>query len=91
MQPGRPSVFVVLAVTAVLSSFAIALAPTASAVDDGEQRDVHLSAVQGDVRLSRGHGQHPDLDRTWEQAARRPVHRAGVCFGERRGPRGNRF
>jgi hypothetical protein len=36
--------------------------------DDNAAREVRLSWVQGDVRLSRGNGKHTDLNKPWEQA-----------------------
>src|SRR5580658_9736240 len=43
----------------------IALPPVARASADHNARDVRLSLVQGDVRLSRGDGKHPDLKKPW--------------------------
>jgi hypothetical protein len=45
----------------------IALPPVAPASTD-HTREVHLRVVQGDVRLSRGDGKHPDLKKPWEAA-----------------------
>jgi hypothetical protein len=38
------------------------------ASDDTAAREVRLSWVQGDVRLSRGNAKHTDLNKSWEQA-----------------------
>ncbi|MGB7285206.1 MAG: hypothetical protein WBE13_23310 [Candidatus Acidiferrum sp.] len=55
-----------------LSSFLLlaSLAPAAPASTDRDTRDVRIAYVQGDVRLSRGNGKHPDLKKPWEQAQR---------------------
>lgn len=54
-----------------LLAFLIYLLATIPAVqaskNDRHARDVRLSYVQGDVRLSRGNGKHPDLNKPWEQ------------------------
>jgi len=42
--------------------------PAMFASDDGDAREVRVSSVQGDVRLSRGDGKHTDLSKPWEQA-----------------------
>jgi hypothetical protein len=46
----------------------IALPPVAPASADHNPREVRLSLVQGDVRLSRGDGKQPDLKKPWEVA-----------------------
>jgi hypothetical protein len=46
----------------------MALPPVAPASADRNTREVRLNLVQGDVRLSRGDGKHPDLKKTWEAA-----------------------
>jgi FecR protein len=43
-------------------------APAAFASDDHDAREVRLTSIQGDVRLSRGAGKHADLNKPWEQA-----------------------
>jgi len=52
----------------LFSSLLFSWTPTALPSDDRVARDVRLSFVQGDVRLSRGTGKHPDLNKPWEQA-----------------------
>jgi hypothetical protein len=42
---------------------------TLFASDDTAAREVRLSWVQGDVRLSRGNGKHTDLNKPWAAAA----------------------
>jgi hypothetical protein len=50
------------------STYLIYSPPVQASDDDRDVRDVRLSYVQGDVRLSRGNGKHPDLNKPWEQA-----------------------
>jgi hypothetical protein len=50
------------------STFLLCSAPAAFATDRTDAREVRLSSVQGDVRLSRGDGKHTDLNQPWEQA-----------------------
>src|SRR5271165_405147 len=42
--------------------------PLAFASDDRNEREVRLTLIQGDVRLSRGNGNHNDLNKPWEEA-----------------------
>jgi hypothetical protein len=42
--------------------------PAAVAYEESDIREVRVSYVQGDVRLSRGDGKHIDLRKDWEQA-----------------------
>jgi hypothetical protein len=42
--------------------------PQVYASDDGDAREVRITSVQGDVRLSHGDGKHTNLDKSWEQA-----------------------
>ncbi len=58
----RPSFL--LAASAIL----ILLAPLARTASESAAQIVRLGQVQGDVRLSRGDGKKPDLNRPWEQA-----------------------
>jgi FecR protein len=51
-----------------LVGFFLVLAKSALAAKDTYPQIVRLSYVQGDVRLSRGDGKHPDLKKPWEQA-----------------------
>jgi FecR protein len=56
-----------------LTSFVLlaTLAPKTSAArasNDSDAREVRLSHVEGDVRLSRGDGKHVKLNREWEEA-----------------------
>jgi hypothetical protein len=62
IHPGRLFFF---AVSALLLCSTPA---TLFASDDTAAREVRLSWVQGDVRLSRGNGKHTDLNKPWEQA-----------------------
>jgi len=50
------------------STLLLCSTPSVFASDDRATRDVRISWVQGDVRLSRGDGKHTDLNRPWEQA-----------------------
>lgn len=43
-------------------------AAAAPAIGDSAAREVRLSRVEGDVRLSRGDGKHIKLSREWEEA-----------------------
>lgn len=51
-----------------LSLFVVSTAPSVLASNNLDSRDVQISFVQGDVRLSRGRDNAPDLNRPWEQA-----------------------
>jgi hypothetical protein len=51
-----------------VSTLLLCFTPAAIASDDSDARDVRISWVQGDVRLSRGDGKHTDLNKSWEQA-----------------------
>src|SRR6266853_4567210 len=62
IPPGRFLSF--LAVSTLL----FCSAPSAFASDDSDAREVRISFVDGDVRLSRGDGKHTDLNKPWEQA-----------------------
>ena len=62
IPPGRFLSF--LAVSTLL----FCSAPSAFASDDTDAREVRISFVDGDVRLSRGDGKHTDLNKPWEQA-----------------------
>ena len=42
--------------------------PPARGSDEGDSREVRLSRVEGDVRLSRGDGKHVKLNHPWEEA-----------------------
>lgn len=44
------------------------IVPAVRAASDDESRDVRLGIVEGDVRLSRGHHNRPDLKQPWEEA-----------------------
>jgi hypothetical protein len=48
--------------------FAASLSPAAFASSEHASREVRVSYVQGDVRLSRGDGKHIDLRKDWEEA-----------------------
>jgi len=50
------------------SVFFVSTVPVALASHDDDTRDVRLGIVQGDVRLSRGHHDRPDLKQPWEEA-----------------------
>ena len=52
----------------VASPFFVSLASGAPASPESSDRDVRVAFVQGDVRLSRGHHNHPDLKQPWESA-----------------------
>ncbi len=53
----------------VASSLLVLLhAPSALAANNDDTRDVRLGIVQGDVRLSRGNHDRPDLQKPWEEA-----------------------
>jgi len=62
IPPGRFLSF--LAVSTLLLCSAL----SAFASDDNDAREVRISFVEGDVRLSRGDGKHTDLNKPWEQA-----------------------
>lgn len=47
-------------------SILLSMAPDSPASDGRDDREVLLSFAQGDVRLSRGNGKHPDLNKAWE-------------------------
>jgi len=64
MKPGGLWFFPFLPVSVLLAS----LAPAAPASTDRDNREVRISFVWGDVRLSRGDGKHPDLNQSWEEA-----------------------
>jgi hypothetical protein len=50
-------------------SLLLSTAPAATlAAGNGDDREALLSFAQGDVRLSRGNGKHPDLNKTWESS-----------------------
>jgi hypothetical protein len=51
-----------------LPIFLLSAAPPAAAANNSADRQVVVSYVEGDVRLSRGNGKHPDLNKPWEQA-----------------------
>src|SRR5277367_355672 len=51
-----------------ISVLAFALPPAVFASAERDIREVRVSYVQGDVRLSRGDGKHVDLGKDWEEA-----------------------
>ena len=51
-----------------VSTLLLCSALSAFASDDNDAREVRISFVEGDVRLSRGDGKHTDLNKPWEQA-----------------------
>jgi hypothetical protein len=51
-----------------VSTLLLCSSPAALASDDNDAREVRISFVQGDVRLSRGDGKRTDLNKPWEQA-----------------------
>jgi hypothetical protein len=51
-----------------VSILSLCSTPPAFASADGDAREVRITSVQGDVRLSRGEGKHTNLDKSWEQA-----------------------
>jgi len=64
MKPLPARTFFLLAVSALVLS----LVPVAWAGSESVPQIVRLGPIQGDVRLSRGDGKKPDLNRPWEQA-----------------------
>lgn len=52
----------------LFASLLLSIAPEAPASKDRQDRQVYVTFVQGDVRISRGKGHHPDLNQSWEQA-----------------------
>jgi len=55
---------------------------TLFASEDTAVREVRLSWVQGDVRLSRGNGKYTDLNKPWEQAQGGDTARLRGLLGE---------
>ena len=51
-----------------VSVLALSSTPSALGAAESDGREVRVSFVQGDVRLSRGNGKGPDLNKPWEQA-----------------------
>jgi FecR protein len=62
MNPSGLRFFLLLAA----SIFLVFLAPATQASVDRNHREVLIVFVEGDVRLSRGHANHPDLKLPWE-------------------------
>jgi hypothetical protein len=67
MKPSGLRLFSLLVGFVLIASLAPQGAATSSSVDN-DARDVRLSHVEGDVRLSRGNGKHIKLNREWEEA-----------------------
>ena len=55
-------------------------APAKASDDYGEDRTVTITLIKGDVRLSRGDGRHPDLNKPWEQAVRGELIKEGYAL-----------
>jgi hypothetical protein len=64
MKPAGIQFFTFLAI----SIFCVTLPSALRASSDRESREVRISQVQGDVRLSRGDGKHVNLNQPWEEA-----------------------
>jgi hypothetical protein len=66
----------------LLSTFVLVQARFTEASDN---RDVFIASVEGDVRISRGDGQRPDLNRPWQQALAGELLRTGCALASGKG------
>src|SRR5579862_4375105 len=66
----------------LLSTFVLAQARFTEASDN---RDVFIASVEGDVRISRGDGHRPDLNKPWQQALAGELLRTGCALASGKG------
>ena len=68
-----------------ISIFSVALPSALRASSDPESREVRISQMQGDVRLSRGDGKHINLQQSWEQADTGQLIEQGFALATQKG------
>ena len=81
MKPASIRFFSLLAI----SIFSVSLPSALRASSDREPREVRISQLQGDVRLSRGDGKHINLQQPWEEAETGQLIEQGFAVATQKG------